>query len=233
MRAVAARLARALLGSVLLVLSVLVAAAAPARAIAIRVDWTATFPGLGGGVLSGSLGEFDVSAPGQIFPLPSDGSLSVSASGFSIPGAALPSGPIPFDNPFNNPQLRFDSLAPITASFVDDPGTVGNDLLVTSGLLCGVPVPSSETCQITVGSAFGGAFSAATLDVVPGSGIRHGSLVQFSFTVVPEPSAAGLLCAGAVALTAMHGTRRRRRRRSSAYCAGRSAALASSSRRMR
>ena len=95
--------------------------ATSAQAVVVQVDWSATIPGTnspapGPGLLSGSLGVFDVNAAGDQFTLPADGSLTVLASGFSdgFPNGIYPLTRVPSQGA---PILEFLSIGSTAADF--------------------------------------------------------------------------------------------------------------------
>ncbi len=93
-----------------------------ASAVMIQVDWNATVsphstttPSPGTGSLSGSLGTFDVSEAGEVFSIPSDGSLSIIASGFS---GGFPNGKYFLTRTTSRPfQLEFTSVGTKTSDY--------------------------------------------------------------------------------------------------------------------
>jgi len=92
----------------------LLLAAAPAAAVQIRVDWESTD---GTGTVSGSFGIFKVTAAGQEFSLPSDGSITAATTGFLNEGFLNTTYVL--DQSGGDLRFRFDSLAPIQGQLVD------------------------------------------------------------------------------------------------------------------
>jgi hypothetical protein len=100
-------------------------AGSDAGAVLLRVDWSATVGDVAGGAtgaLSGSLGQFEVTAIGQEFALPADGSLGVTASGFT---SGFPNGTWPFleydtilVGAGTGLILRFDAIDPPAVSLI-------------------------------------------------------------------------------------------------------------------
>jgi hypothetical protein len=86
-----------------------------ASAVMIQVDWSATVSphsttttSPGTGTLGGSLGTFNVSAVGEVFSIPSDGSIRVIASGFT---GGFPNGNYPLTRMSSPPfQIEFTSV---------------------------------------------------------------------------------------------------------------------------
>jgi hypothetical protein len=98
-------------------------------AAAVSVSWTADVTPVntravnpGSGTLSGSLGTFDVSTPGQTFDIPRDSALTVVASGFA---SGFPNGPYPLTRGTTRVlQLEFltigTSPADFSVNFIDN-----------------------------------------------------------------------------------------------------------------
>ena len=141
-----------------------------AEAVQIQVDWTSTN---GTGVLSGTFGVFDVTSAGQEFSLPSDGSLTAVATGFTNPGFANTTYVL--DMPGGDLRFRFDSLAPIQGQLVD----TASDRLWGS-----VPCGFGGLCVVEIDAAAGGRAEAG-FDTGP----FYAELLSYTYTVLPEPAA--------------------------------------------
>ena len=169
--------------------------ATSAEAVVVRVDWTAEIPGTefpapGPGLLSGSLGVFDVTAVGDTFTLPSDGSLTVTASGFTD---GFPNGVYALTRVASQgaPVLEFLSIGSTAADFAV------NFQDTNAGVLS--PFPSPCTVDGTTGDCFLGLFdeSGSGNDIAFASLGLTGSLedtnlglISYQFSVVPLPAAA-------------------------------------------
>jgi hypothetical protein len=177
-----------------------------AQALRLRVDWRATVPDIvsaGYGELSGSLGVFEVTGVGQEFALPADGSLSVTATGFT---GGFPNGTFPFEefDPIivgagTGLKLRFDALGPTPAVSLIP---VGANLAYLS------TYSQTTPCSVGGGVGFCGIVLGENLDQdliegdlagiyanTPGVGNQaRAAEVRYSFTVVtvtPVPAARG------------------------------------------
>lgn len=182
--------------------------AAPAEAVLVQVDWSASIPGTttpapGPGELSGTLGVFDVNAAGDMFLLPSDGSLTVEASGFTD---GFPNGTYFFTREFNQgaPELQFLTIG-------TSPGDFSVNIVdENTGLLS--PFPNACTVDGTNGDCFVSIFdeSGSGTDMAYVSLGLSGDLsdknlapIVYSFTVVPVPAAAWLFGSGLIGLIAI------------------------------
>lgn len=148
----------------------------------------------GSGVLSETLGVFDVSSPGDTFDLPADGSLRAIAADFD---SAFPNGAYAFTAAFLRLAFRFDSLTPIAGTLVnsDDPGLSGS--LESEQIAC-LGGPPIRACQVFLVSAtlFDPVPRAlAVRQLVVGPDVAEGS-VAFTFTVVPEAGRSTAVAAG-------------------------------------
>lgn len=174
-----------------------------AQAVPVRVDWSASVSSdlgagaeVGPGTVSGTFGVFDVTAVGQMFALPSNGSLSVESAGFT---SGFPNGTFPFTSE-NAPLLfEFTSVAPFAGELA---GAFGA-LIRTAGVPCVVAGLPVGTCVISIENSSTGDFALA--GVVEFDSDSRGPLA-FTFTVVPEPGMAALIGTGlAVAAAARRG----------------------------
>ncbi len=176
-----------------------------AEAVLVQVDWSAsipetTTPAPGPGQLSGSLGVFNVTAVGDTFVLPSDGSLTVVASGFTD---GFPNGIYPFTRTFSQgaPTLQFLSVgvspSDFSVNFIDN----------NAGLL--TPFPNTCIVDGLEGDCFLGLYDDTNdgIDKASASLGLDGSLadtnlaaVEYSFTVVPVPAAVWLFGSGLLGL---------------------------------
>jgi hypothetical protein len=172
-----------------------------AEAALVRVDWSASIPELpspdaGPGQLSGSLGVFDVNAVGDTFVLPPDGSLTALASGFTD---GFPNGPYPFtrDGGTGSPELEFLSI-----------GTTADDFsvnLVDNNRALNSPFPNACTVDGIVGDCFVTLLDQNTSGIDVAAARFRGdppyvtgpvSPVEYSFTIVPVPTAIWLFGSG-------------------------------------
>jgi hypothetical protein len=179
--------------------------ATPAEAVLVEVGWSASIPGTatpapGPGQLSGSLGVFNVTAVGDTFLLPSDGSLTAVASGFAD---GFPNGIYPFTRTHSQgaPELQFLSIgtspSDFSVNFIDN----------NTGLLS--PFPNACVVDGLAGNCFVGLFDENTsgIDKAFASLGIDGSLadtnlaaIEYSFTVVPIPPAVWLFGSGLLGL---------------------------------
>jgi hypothetical protein len=184
--------------------------ASSAQALSVQVDWTASVtpnaggtPSLGSGLLIGSLGIFDVNAAGDVFELPADGSLTVIASGFSggFPNqsyALTRSGTFPL-------LLEFLTVGLIAEDFS---ATFRNFAILLSDQITPCLVSGiSGVCQVTLsddfgGDVIGGDVATAGWNALGELPIESSGTVNFTFTIVPEPSTATLLALGLVGIAA-------------------------------
>lgn len=185
---------------------------APLQAFAtiVTVNWSASAtpnlpgnPSPGSGILSGTLGTFDVTAVGEVFSLTSDGSLSIDASGF---GGGFPNGSYALTRGSSNPfQLEFLSIGPTVADF--SVNIVDNN----AGLFSDFPNPcivNNAPGQCFVGlfddsnNGSDNALAALGLDGTIDDE-SHGAM-QYSFVVgptdIPEPISLSLLAIGVLGL---------------------------------
>lgn len=184
------------------------ALASSAEAVLVQVDWRANIPGTtspapGPGQLSGSLGVFNVTAAGDSFALPSDGSLSVLASGF-VDG--FPSGVYPLTRTFSQgaPTLEFLSVGAMpgdfTVNFVDN----------NAGLSSPLPLPCTvdgvaNDCFVSLfdESNTGTDMASASLAIDGSLSDTNLAAVTYSFTVVPIPAAVWLFGSGLLGMVAI------------------------------
>ena len=170
--------------------------ATSAEAVVVQVNWSASIPGTttpapGPGQLSGSLGVFNVNAAGDTFLLPSDGSLTVLASGFAD---GFPNGTYSLTRATSPAALTLEFLTIGTTAADFSVGFVNNN----GGLLS--PFPSSCTVDATNGYCFVALFDeSGGRDIALASLGISGSLddeniapISYEFSVVPLPAAAWL-----------------------------------------
>jgi hypothetical protein len=193
---------------VLVAVVILVILSGSAQAFSVQVDWTAAVspdnggtPSLGSGLLSGTLGTFDVNSAGDVFDLPTDGSLSITASGFS---GGFPNQSYPLTRGTTFPlQLEFLTVGPFaadfSAKFVD----------VFAGILSpfdGAPCLVGGTpggCDVGLFDEGPNDFASARWNTLGELPLESSGAVNFTFTLVPEPSTASLLALGLVGITAV------------------------------
>ena len=180
-----------------------------ASAAIIKVDWNATVspqstttPSPGAGFLSGSLGAFDVSAVGEIFSIPSDSSLSISASGFS---GGFPNGSYALTRITSQPfQLEFASVGTNALDFAVN--IIDNNAGILSPfrnpcLVGGV----SSNCFVALFDTAGTGEDTALASLGLNGSLDDTSLgiINYSFTVVPVPAAVWLFGSGLFGLFRM------------------------------
>jgi hypothetical protein len=108
----------------------------------------------------------------------------------------FPTGPFSFANGLGTPALRFDSLSPISVSFVNS--EAGPDSLLSAPLACSNP--SEWSCYVQVGEALGLDLAFILANDSDGLDQRYSTaLPQFSFYVVPEPATAAMVSLGMIA----------------------------------
>lgn len=187
---------------------------ATAHAALITVNYTAdlvpndpAIPNVGSGSISGSLGTFDVNAVGDMFELPTDGSLFVSISGFN---AGFPNGGLPFVGAFGN------GMRPPTVEFLSI-GATPNDFSIrfidnNGGLFTSFPNPCalsgiSGNCTIILFDDSNTGQDLALASFAQGQSDNALGPLIFNYELVdapaevPLPAALPLMAAGLGGLT--------------------------------
>jgi hypothetical protein len=196
----------------------LVLAGAPASAVIVEVNWSADIPdgGVGApgpGSIMGTLGVFDVSAPGDTFLLPSDGTLMGTTTGF---GEGFPNQTFNFTRTFSQgaPVLEFLTIGPTAADFsvnFQDNNTGLNSPFPDPCIFEGV----AQNCFITLfdENTSGIDKAGAIVSILNTSiGISDAPVVysfEVSSTNVPAPSPLVLVTIGLVGVAARSERRRR------------------------
>lgn len=182
--------------------------ATSAQAVVVQVDWSATIPGTnspapGPGLLSGSLGVFDVNAAGDQFALPADGSLTVLASGFSD---GFPNGIYPLTRVSSQgaPILEFLSIGSTAADFAVN--FVDNNAGILSPFTLSCNVDGTDgTCFVALfdESGSGNDIATASLGISGSLADENIGRIEYSFSVVPVPAAVWLFGTALVGLAGL------------------------------
>ncbi len=161
-----------------------------ASAATIQVDWSAavsphstTTPSPGTGFLNGTLGTFDVSEVGEIFSIPSDGSLSINALGFS---GGFPEGHYALTRTTSRPfQLEFTSVGTKATDFAVN--IINNN----AGILSPFPNPClvsgvDSQCFVSLFDTAGTGEDIATASLGLNGSLDDMSLgtIHYTFTVL-------------------------------------------------
>ncbi len=187
--------------------------ATSAEAVVVRVDWTAEIPGTefpapGPGLLSGSLGVFDVNAVGDTFVLPADGSLTVTASGFTD---GFPNGVYPLTRVASQgaPVLEFLSIGSTAADFAVNFQDTNAGVLSPFSSSCEVDA-TSGICFVALfdESGTGNDIATASLGISGDLSDENLGTILYEFSVVPVPAAVWLF---GTALIGLIGFGKRRR----------------------